>query len=176
MSQKLQPDGAAEFVRVLDDITFQNDVDNDLALYLNTGDARFVWRAIARHHGAGKPLPPALMSKLAQWAGRVLALSGADQIAHALELVGTGKDKIGPSHSSAYRRKWKLASEVQIVRRLRPDLSLKDAFEVVARNTGKSVPVVKRAYHDTMTAPTGRAKRAAKKRAPQLQYVLSAWR
>ena len=143
---------ADEVQRALDAANFQAAVNNELTLYRNTGDARFVWRAVMRYHEANITMPAVLVAKLAEWGGRVQTVSSPDAIVLALELKGSAKDKIGPSHSAAYRRRWRLASEVQLLHRLAPDKTLDQAIENVARNRRKSIAQVKRAYHDVFTA------------------------
>lgn len=157
--------------RDIEEAGFSAAVSNEVALYRNTGDARFLWRAVMLHNDAARPLPVELVAKLAEWGSKVQTLAAPDAIAQALELRGSKKDKIGPRHAITYRRRWRLASEVDLVHRLRPDKSLTEAMKTVARNRGKSFAVVKKAYHDIFTAPV-RAHCAS----ASVQDLLQAWR
>lgn len=162
---------ADEVQQTLDAASFQAAVNNELTLYQNTGDARFIWRAVIRHHEANVAMPAVLVAKLAEWGGRVQTVSSPHAIVLALELKGTAKDKIGPSHSAAYRRRWRLASEVQLLHRLAPDKTLDQAIKNVARDRGKSVGQVKKAYYDVFTA----SMQAPDETAP-VQGLLQTWR
>lgn len=145
-------------------------IQNNLALYENTGDARYVWRAIFLFHEAKKPLPPALMAKLVDWGGRVQSISDPKEIAAALELTGDNRRHVGPRHSQAYQRRWRIASEVKIVRSLRASLTLAQAIQIVARNRGLTVAKVKKDYYGTFPAPRRRDK------AQDLSQAMQAWR
>lgn len=166
-------DDEQTFLAELGEQEFNCDIQNELALYRGTRDARYVWRAIALFHEAGRPLPPEFMAKLADWAGRVQQLSDPKKIAAALELTGSEKRHVGPSHSRAHERRWRLASEVQTVRRLRPKLTLAEAIAIVARNRGMSEAKIKKDYHAVFTAPRGKAKASA---AQDLSQVMTRWR
>lgn len=157
----------------LEEQEFNCDIQNELALYRGTGDARYVWRAIAQFQEAERPLPTEFMAKLADWAGRVQQLSDPKKIAAALELSGSEKQHVGPKHSRAYERRWRLASEVQTVRRLRPKLTLAESIAIVARNRGLNHAKVKKDYHAIFTAPL-RKPRALN--GEDLSKVIDRWR
>lgn len=170
---------AEDFVRDIQKLQLDVDVGAELALYTNTGDARFIWRAVARCHAADAPLPPVIVDKLAQWAALVQPLAEPAALVAALELSGSAKSKIGPKHSAAYRRRWRLAGEVSTVMRMIPDRKpnkgkLRKALAIVAHRRGLSVSVVKAAYHQTVTADDRGADKLD--RAAELQAALRAWR
>lgn len=151
---------------------FTRAVNNDLARYQATGDARFVWKAIGRYAQADKPLPMDYLRKLAEWGGKIQQLARPAEITAALELSGDEKNKVGPAHSAAYTKRWRLASEVQRVHLMRPG-PLIAAIRIVAQNSGESVSVVKRSYHAVFTAPVKQPRRPAP---TDLTSIISGWR
>ena len=152
-------------------------VNNEIALYQQTGDARFFWKAIIELHEHREPIPESYMAQIVRWANSILRLSEPREIATALELTGDGKRKVGPSHSDAFEKRWRLASEVQIVKRLRPSLSLDAALKIVARNRSETFAKVKGAYHSVFTAPVAKQSKKAKQAAKtDLSDAIRAWR
>ncbi len=136
----------------LKEIAFTWKVNNELTLYLSTGDARFFWRAFLLLHKDGRPIPQNFMDKFAQMGERILQTTDVTALPAALELAGSAKDHIGPKQSAAYRARRILASEVAMVRD-GYKISLSEAIRIVARNNKMSVAKVKKAYHDIFTAP-----------------------
>lgn len=165
-------DDEKAFLADLEECQFNTEVQNELTLYRNTGDARFFWKAIMLFAEAGKPLPVEFTSKLAAWGALIQHLSTPDDITATLELTGEKKQPVGPKHSEAYRLRWRLASEVQMAQRARGG-SLVSAFGVVARNRGLSVSVVKKAYHSIFTSPIKSNRPTG---TMQLSEALKAWR
>lgn len=166
--------GADELQRSVQEASFNAAVQNEITLYANTGDGRYVWRLIALYHEARRALPWEVVAKLAAWGDKIQGLTTPAAIAEALELKGSSKHKRGPSNAAAYRKRWRLASEVDLVRRLFPGIkTLKAAFKVVAANRGLSVPVVKRAYHDVFTATQTQPAADA---STVIQDLLQTWR
>ena len=147
-------------------------VNDELALYRNTGDARFFWRAFLLIRQAGQPIPDDFLNKISQWGGKLLAAQTPTEIAMALELSGNDKRHLGPKQSAAYRRRWELASEVHSVRDLYR-LRLSKAIEIVARNRGLSVAKVKHDYHAVSTAPL---KQTKPEKGGTLDEAMRAWR
>ena len=133
---------------------FIRTVNNDVARYHATGDARFVWKVIARYAQANKPLPMDYVHKLAEWGGKLQQISKPADIATALELSGDEKNKVGPKHSAAYTKRWRLASEVQQVhqRPFGPPISIAEAIRIVARNRALPVSVVHGAFYSLQKA------------------------
>lgn len=136
-------------------------VNNEITLYRQTGDARFFWKAIMLLHEHREPVPEQYMAQIVKWAGKVQSISEPREIAAALELSGDAKRKVGPKHSAAYEKTWRLASEVKNVKNLRAGTSLAKAIGIVARNKGLPLPVVKAAYHEVFTAPVTKQSRKA---------------
>lgn len=166
-----------EFLAQLAEAEHVCEVNNEITLYHNTGDARFFWRAFLLIREAKKPIPEDVLSKIAEYANGLISAKTPREIAAALELAGDGKSHSGPKHSQAYVRRWRLASEVQTVMRLRPSLSLKTAIEIVARNRGLTVAKVKAAYHRVFTEPLGRAAKGKQKNQTQsLANIMETWR
>ncbi len=168
-------DDATEFDRLnvqIKHMEFVRTVNNELALFQNTGDARFFWRAFLRIREAGQPIPDDFLDKLAQWGAKLLTARTPHEIAAALELTGDDKRYVGPKKSDAYRRRWMIASEVKNVQSLYR-LKLTKAIETVARNRGLSVPKVKRDYHEVFTAPL---KQTKPKKSGTLDAAMRAWR
>jgi hypothetical protein len=167
---------ADDALRQFMDAEFDRHIRNELSLYQATGDARFVWRAIGRFDMAGRPLPAEFVRKLSVWGAKVQNLSDPKSIAAALELSGTGKSKVGPKHSAAFKKRWRLGSEVLTLMKLHPSLALGAAIKAVARNNALSVAKVKSAYHAVFTAPATEAQRQrAETAGSELHGVLSQW-
>jgi hypothetical protein len=160
------------FIADLEEREFNCEIQNELVLYRSTGDARFVWKAIMLFAEAGKTLPVEFIAKLAEWGGMIQHLSAPEEITAALDLTGEKRQPVGPKHSEAYRLRWRLASEVQMVHKVKGG-TLLGAFTVVARNRGLSAAVVKKAYHSVFTAP---AKSNRSTGATQLSDALKNWR
>lgn len=125
-------DDEEDFGEALERESHVHEVNNEITLYHNTGDARFFWRAFLLIHESGEPMPQNFLDKLAQWGNRVIQAKTPQEIATAIEMTGDDKKHIGPKHSEAYRRRWRLASEVQIVKRLYK-IKLIKAIETVAK-------------------------------------------
>lgn len=153
-----------------------HDVNNEITLYRQTGDARFFWRAFLLLHESGKDVPKDFMDKLAKFANKLLHAKTPNEIAFALELVGDEKKHIGPKHSQAYYRRWRLASEVQIVQR-QYRIKLSEAIAAVARNNCLSIAKVKGDYHKIFSAPQTKAlEKAKEKQVGSLAEAISLWR
>jgi hypothetical protein len=133
-------------ISVLQRMFHVRQVNEEIQLYANTGDARFLWRAFLLMRKAGDTIPEDFMAKFEQWGRKVVAADGLREIAAALELSGGNKRHIGPKHGASYRTRWKLAGEVAHVQRLY-SITLKAAKEAVARNSGLSYATVHREYH-----------------------------
>jgi hypothetical protein len=170
----------ADEVRFLAQLAEQEhvrEVNNKITLYHNTGDARYFWRAFLLLREAKKPIPEDVLSKIAKYAEGLISAKTPREIAAALELAGDEKSHTGPKHSQAYAKRWRLASEVQLVKRLRPSLPLKSAIQIVARNRGLTVAKVKADYHRVFTEPLGRAAKGKQKTQIQsLANVMKEWR
>ena len=168
-------DDETEFDRLLEQIEHGEHVrrvNNEITLYHNTGDARFFWRAFLLIRKEGKPIPDDFLDKIAQWGGKLLTAQTPAQVATAMELTGDERRHVGPKQSEAYRRRWRLASEVKNVQR-QFDVSLQKAIEAVALNNRLSVPKVKRDYHEVFTAPL---KQTRPKKNGTLDEAMRAWR
>ena len=164
-----------EFDRLLEQIKHEehvHEVNNEITLFHNTGDARFFWRAFLLIREEGKPIPDDFLDKIAQWGGKLLTARTPTEIAAALELTGDDKRHVGPKQSEAYRRRWMIASEVKNMQRFYR-VKLSKAIEIVARNRGLSVPKVKRDYHEVFTAPL---KQTKPKKSGTLDEAMRAWR
>lgn len=160
-----------QFLEHLDREVLNTAVLNEFALYSNTGDGRFLWRAILVLQRAGEPIPNNLQTKLAQWASKLLTAESQGEICAALELIGDGKKHLGPKHGIAYRKRWRLAGEVRIVMDLYKISSTK-AIASVAKNRGLSIEKVKKDYH----AVFGAANRQRNGQTPtDLDQVLRSW-
>lgn len=142
-----------EFLNDLEDREFTSIIQDELTLYRQTGDARFIWKAVILFNEAGRQLPTEFMEKLAQWGALVQDASEPKEIALALELSGKEKQRIGPNNSRAYERRWHVASEVQQVQRLYRT-SLTSAIMTVARNRGLSVAKVKKDHDSVVRKPS----------------------
>ena len=148
-------------------------VNNEVELYLSTGDARFFWRAFLLLHQAGRPIPQNFMDKFAQMAERILQTADVADLPAALELAGSAKSHIGPKQSAAYRRRRSLAAEVAMVRDLYK-ISLTKAIRIVARNRKMSEAKIKKAYHDIYTAPLSTSNKSNE--ADSLTQLAALWR
>lgn len=144
-------DESKAFIEDMKRRDFNTRVNREFELYLDSGDGRFLWRAFLLLHEAGQPIPQNLLDKLAQWGGRLLTAKDPREIAAALELSGA-------KHSAAYRKRWRLAMEVNQVKELFNLATLKEAIEVVARNRKLKFSVVENNYHSVFTADAGKNK------------------
>lgn len=147
-------------------------INNEIAQYQNTGDARFFWRAVLRINKAGEPLPEDFQREIAQFARAMLQAGTAPELARATGMAGSAKKHRGPVQSAAYTRNWRLASEVKTLLQLHPKLTLTAAIAAVARDRGLSVALVKKAYHATFTATKPKRKKAP----TALDDAMRAWR
>lgn len=125
-------------------------VNNEVALFENTGDGRFFWRAIVRIVESGETLPTSYTKKLAEIGGNLLTAITPNEIAAALEFAGDKGAHIGPKQSRAYVKRWRLASEVRQVKDFY-SIPLARAIEAVARNNKLTVSKVKKDYHSIFT-------------------------
>lgn len=155
-----------------------HEVNNEITLYQATGDGRFFWRAFLTLYEAGEPLPSNFLAKFAQLGNSLLSATTPQEISAALEFsANDGRRHVGPKHSRAYEKRWRLASEVKTVLRLRPELSLVAAKRIVARNRGLSLAEVSKTYHDVFTAPLRKSRAIeAKKNERQIDSVLRSWK
>ena len=150
-----------------------HDVNNEITLYQQTGDARFFWRAFLIIHESGDPIPKDFIDKLAKFAEKLLQTKSPQELATALELTGDEKRHIGPKHSEAYRKRWRLASEVRTVKELYK-IPLLKAIEAVARNNNLSAFKVRKDYHSVFTAGIRKANKDAA--ATSLSSAVNGWR
>lgn len=139
-------------MRQVSHINLMQDVNEEIVLFNNTRDGRFLWRAFVLLHKAGEPMPPTMLDVMAEWGRKLQDAASPVEIARALDLYGTQKKHIGPAHGAAYRKRWMVASEVRLIQE-QYRVPLKEAISVVARNGGLSVPKVKKDYHAVFTAP-----------------------
>lgn len=150
-----------------------HDVNNEITLYQQTGDARFFWRAFLIIHESGDPIPKDFINKLAKFGEKLLQTKTPQELATALELTGDTKKHVGPKHSLAYEKRWRLASEVRTVKELYK-ISLQKAIEAVARNNNLSAFKVRKDYHSVFTAGVHKANKDAA--ATSLSSAVNAWR
>lgn len=169
-------DDEAAFFDAIEREQLVHDVNNEITLYQNTGDARFFWRAFLTLREAGEPIPEDFLSKLAQWGSKLIRAQTPTEIASALELGGDEKRHIGPAHSAAYYKRWRLASEVQTMMKMRPTLKLAEAIRIVAKNSGMTTSKVKADYHKVFTAPVSKAGKSRANKGHSLNQAMNAWR
>jgi hypothetical protein len=134
-----------------------NEANNLCRLYLAEGNGLQVWRALRELHEAKIPIPESIIKKFVEWS---IALEGANtpiEACKALELGGGAKDKKGLQRAKQIERHWRLAGRVTDLMRLYKIGSQK-AIELVSRDTGKSVSMVKKVYYSvTSTKPKRKA-------------------
>lgn len=158
-------------IRVLLRMEHVQEVNNEIRLYKNTGDARFLWRAFLLMRKAGDSIPESLMLKFEEWGRKLIAEDNPRKIASALELAGGQKRHIGLKQGATYRARWMLAGEVANVKSFY-NITLTEAIDVVARNNKVSVAMVKKIYHQVVSS-----KKPAKapSSSPDLYAVLCDW-
>lgn len=146
------------------------DVNDALALYEQTRDGRYFWRAFMILHESGRPIPQNFLDKLAQIGQSLLKAESDANIATALEFSGDKRKYVGSPTSMAYERRWRVASEVHQVKELY-SLSLNQSFSVVADRLRLTVSKVKTDYHKVIKAPARKALKIAGSRvlAQQMQ-------
>jgi hypothetical protein len=132
------------------------DAQNEYALYANTRDGRFLWRAFLLLHRAGKPIPKAFLDKFAEWGEKVIGAESPAQIASALQLSGTTKKHVGVKQGEAYRKRWLLASEVLRLREFKR-LGITDAIAAVALSNKLTFAKVKKDYYSVFPATRRRS-------------------
>ena len=133
-------------------------VNNEIHLYHATGDARFFWRAYRRLHKAGEPIPQDFLNKIAEFASSILSNDDLSALPKALELAGSDKSHIGPKQSALYRRRWKIASEVEMVKDLYK-ISTTQAIKAVAENRELSFGNVKKIHWQVFKEPLVKRKK-----------------
>jgi hypothetical protein len=146
-----------------------NDVNDALALYKQTRDGRYFWRAFLLLHESGRPIPQNFLDKLAQIGQSLLKAESTANIATALEFSGDERKYVGSNKSMAYERRWRVTSEVEQVKELYK-LSVKEALSVVARSQRLAVSKVKADYHKIITASVRRERRSVGSRALAQQF------
>lgn len=134
-----------------------NEANNLCELYLAEGNGLQVWRALRELHEAKIPIPESIIKKFVEWS---IALEGANtpiEAFRALELGGGAKDKKGLQRAKQIERHWRLTGRVTSLMKLFK-IGPQKAIELVARDTGKSVDVVKKIYYGvTSTKPKRKA-------------------
>jgi hypothetical protein len=145
-----------EFLSDVEDRQINYDVNDALALYKQTRDGRYFWRAFMILHEFGRPIPQNFLDKLAQIGQSLLKAESAANIASALEFSGNKKKYVGSPTSMAYERRWRIASEVHQVKELY-SLSLIKSFSVVASHQRLTVAKVKADYYKVIKAPARKA-------------------
>ena len=168
-------DGAASLLDARRrDLTLR--LNTECALYINTGDARFFWRAFLHLYDAGEPIPQDFLDKFAEWGQKVLAADSPREIALALELAGTDKKHAGRAQGETYRRNWRIGSEVEQVRKLF-GVSLEEAIRIVGRNRKLHISVVKTAHDKAFRAPVRKQRKARQgEDSISLQEAVGTWR
>lgn len=135
-----------------------NEANNLCKLYLAEGNGLQVWRALRELHEANIPIPESIIKKFVEWS---IALEGANtpiQACKALELGGGAKDKKGLKRAKQIERQWRTAGRVSDLMKLFK-IGPQKAIELVSRDTGKSVFMVKKDYYGvTSTTPKRKAK------------------
>lgn len=158
-------------ISVLQRMQHVREVNEEIQLYRNTGDARFLWRAFLLMRRAGDPIPEDLMLKFEEWGRKLIAADSPRKIASALELAGGPKRHIGPKHGAAYRMRFRLAAEVANVQKLYR-ITLTEAIAAVAHNNGVTAAVVKKAYHQVVPA---KKSRQAMQTSREIDHTLRIW-
>lgn len=151
-------------------------VNNEIALFQNTGDARFFWRAYLRLRAAGESVPDDFMAQIDTYASKLLKAQTPLDIAAALDLSGNEKKHTGPKHAAAYARRWRIASEVKIVQDMFPGMTTDKAIKAVARNRGLSHAKVKKDYYQVFPAAKSRRKSVNPSAPPELAAAMRHWR
>jgi hypothetical protein len=146
-------DDEKKYIQDLEREQHIHDVNNEITLYQQTGDARFFWRAFLTIHEFGDPIPKNFIDKLAQFGTKILQAKTPQELSAGLELTGDEKRHIGPIQSAAYQRRWRLASEVKTVKELYK-IPLSKAIATVAKNNNLGVSKVRNDYHKVFTART----------------------
>lgn len=163
------------YVKELDHEQLVHDVNNEITLFHATSDPRFFWKAFVLLREAGEPIPESFMRQITVWGNALIPAATPHQVAAALQMTGNGKRHIGPKHSAAYERRWRIASEVKRVSEFYK-ITITKAVATVARNNSLTVAKVKKAYHDTFTAPVTKTKNTSKETARALDSALNSWR
>jgi hypothetical protein len=140
-----------EFISAMEAEIINSDVNDALALYGQTRDGRYFWRAFIILHESGRPIPQNFLDKFAQIGQRLLEAENTANIATALEFSGNKGKCVGSPRSMAYERRWRIASEVHQVKELY-SLSLNKSFSVVADRLQLTVSKVKTDYHKVIKA------------------------
>lgn len=163
------------FIKAMRHGELVRDVNNKIALFQNTGDPRFFWKAFVLLREAGEDIPESFMHQITVWGKALIPAATPHQVATAVQMIGTEKRHIGPKHSAAYEHRWRIASEVERVKKLYK-VNLATSIDVVARDRNLTVAKVKKAYHDTFTGPAKKAKATEKEADRSLDATLNAWR
>lgn len=134
-----------------------NEANNLCKLYLAEGNGLQVWRALRELHEAKIPIPESIIKKFVEWS---IALEGANtpiEAFRALEFGGGAKDKKGLQRAKQVERQWRLTGRVTSLMKLFK-IGPQKAIELVSRDTGKSVSMVKKDYYGvTSTTPKRKA-------------------
>lgn len=156
------------------------DVNNQLALFSNTGDARFFWRAFLLIHERGETIPSQMLDLIATWARELQTAQTPFEIAAALKLSGDAKDHIGPKQSKAYEHRWEVASEVAMLMKIYR-APVGKAIEKVATRRHMPARTVSKFYYAVF--PKGikqsaeRPKRAGRSGSlPAIDQAMRSWR
>lgn len=150
-------DEAVEMSAFVRRASFVKQVNDHMSLFRSERNALSVWRAIRCCHLANEPIPANIIELLAHWADKLESAADARAIGRALELTGGSDEHKGARHLHAVERQRAIASEVALIVRLH-GLSKAKAIEVVARNRGLSVSMVKGDFYGFMRARTKRAR------------------
>lgn len=147
-----------EFFDSLEKDFANNEANNLCKLYLVEGNGLQIWRALRELHEAEIPIPESIIKKFVEWS---IALEGAKtptEAFRALELGGGAKDKKGLQRARQVERQWRLTGRVTDLMKLFK-IGPQKAIELVSRDTGKSVSMVKKVYYGvTSTTPKRKAK------------------
>ena len=135
-----------------------NEANNLCKLYLAEGNGLQIWRALRELHEAKIPIPESIIQKFVEWS---IALEGANtpiEACKALELGGGAKDKKGLQRAKQIERHWRLTGRVSgLMKQFK--IGPQKAIEIVSRDTGKSVSMVKKVYYGvTSTTPKRKAR------------------
>jgi len=125
---------------------FFNSVNDELTLYMSERNGLCLWRALKLCHDAGEAMPPNLIAKFSDWAGKLEAATTPREVARILELSGDDGQYKGRKHLRAIEKRRHVASRVDQVRKLYKT-TLKKAFALVAMSTGLSFAKVKGDYY-----------------------------
>ncbi len=132
---------------------------NHAALYPRERNGLLVWRAFAEYRAAGLPVPEAILLKFDEWAARLERVSGAEEVARAVEMTGPGDGRSGGPQGAAHLAKVERARAiVSAVEALTArNVSRAAAHARVARERGMTTAAV-RMTCARWSRPDGRAR------------------